>query len=203
MLTSKRTLTACLFALAAILPSGVFGLNIRPDREQSKYAEYGKQYSAACAIAWDQSKVIIDGKGLVPIPLYRGNDEAGRTATIVGFGGLGNFATGAPNARDAIKQPLVRRAGTNVVEKVWIGDRCLTQVSRLDDATDLEAGVLGGDSGGPLLIQDNGQWFLAGVTKASIGGGMEPVHPSYGDNGFVFYPVTDPNCLLPLQRRST
>lgn len=256
--TLKLTLSACLIVLVAFLSSSVSGLNIRPDRKQSKYAAYGKQFSAACAIAWDKSKVVREGKGmagsgtlvapdwvltaahvvdeaaviggrlsvlfdkqeievirvvihpdypawpnkekkvgwpdvallklkrpvakLVPVPLYRGKDEAGQTATIVGFGVVGNFATGAPNGRDAVKQPLVRLAGTNVIEKVWIGDRCLTQVSRLGDATDLEAGILGGDSGGPLLLKENGKWLLAGVVNSSIGGGMGPVHPSYGDN---------------------
>ena len=253
-----RVSLAVTFFAAFSASTHAFGLNTRPDRHESRYSDYGKQFPAVCLITWEKSRVVRDGKGLAgsgtlvapdwvltaahvvdeaaatggrvtamfdeqeieverivihpdypPWPndqravgwpdiallklrrpvatlestlLYRGNDEAGRTATIVGFGPLGTFATGAPQREEVLAQPVVRRAGTNLIDKIWLEDRCLTQVSPLTDATDLEAGILGGDSGGALLIREEREWFVAGVNKASIGGGAESVHPSYGDN---------------------
>ncbi|MCA9052247.1 MAG: trypsin-like serine protease, partial [Planctomycetaceae bacterium] len=233
------------------------GIIIRPDRSESQYVEYAKQFPAVCAVLWDESNVVRNGKGFVgsgtlvapgwvltaahivqepstiggrisvvfdsgeievervivhpdypawpndeqaigwpdiallklkqpvegvtPVSLYQEHGEAGQTATIIGWGGLGTFKTGHPSKDEILKQPTVRRAGTNVIERIWLGDRCLTQINTLDVATDLEAGVSGGDSGGALLIHVEDKWLLAGVVKAGIGGRSQP-EVMYGDN---------------------
>jgi hypothetical protein len=97
-------------------------------------------------------------RGIEPIPLYRGTEEEGQIATILGCGLTGNGKIGQNTAGDG-----QLRAARNRIEKAtpfWI--KLLFDPP--EDALDLE-GVSGqGDSGGPALIKDNGSLFVAGVS---------------------------------------
>jgi CubicO group peptidase (beta-lactamase class C family) len=96
-------------------------------------------------------------KGVTPIDIYSGHNEAGKIATFVGQGGTGTGLTG-PTREDGKK-----RGATNKIDSAdqdWLH-------FTFDDpatATDLE-GISGpGDSGGPALIEMDGTFYLAGVS---------------------------------------
>jgi hypothetical protein len=99
--------------------------------------------------------------------LYDGRDERGKIAVLVGHGmaGVGNSTDRADDGR--------RRAATNRVEQA----DPLMLVFTFDAppaGTDLE-GIPGrGDSGGPALIDVNGQTCIAGVSSAGGPGANGP-----------------------------
>lgn len=134
-------------------------------------------------------------EGIAPIPCYTGSDELGRQITLVGFGGTGTIETGGPKGAAAMKflktpaQQRVKLAGTDVI--IEMSDRYfLTRVDRPEQATDLEAGFSGGDSGGPTLIHVDGQEYVAGLMgwTASIPVSADPTLP-YG-NLLAFHRVS-------------
>jgi len=101
---------------------------------------------------------------VVPMLLYRGDDEIGREIIFVGNGRSGTGLTGP------VSNDRQWRAATNTVEKVtehWID----FTFSAPPDATDLE-GISGpGDSGGPALIERDGRLVILGVSSGNDGGG--------------------------------
>lgn len=100
-----------------------------------------------------------------PMELYRGLDESGQTAQFFGKGATGNSLTGA--AADAPHRTQLRRAFNRIVEAngqwLYYTFDCGSQ------ALPLEGVIGGGDSGGPVLIQDNGVWKLAGLAQGLDG----------------------------------
>lgn len=100
-----------------------------------------------------------------PVELYRGSDESGRTAQIFGKGATGNSLTGA--AADAPHRTALRHAYSRIVEAkaqwLYYTFDCGNQTLPLEGV----AG--GGDSGGPVLIEQNGAWALAGVITGMYG----------------------------------
>lgn len=97
-----------------------------------------------------------------PVPFYRRDDEQGRTVTLIGAGKSGD-GRGGP-ARDDHRL----RAATNVIDSV----DARTVRFAFDappNALELE-GIAGpGDSGGPALIRDDGQWYVAGIGSRNDG----------------------------------
>lgn len=122
-------------------------------------------------------------EGIAPIPCYAGNQELGQQITVVGFGGQGTIESGPPRDAAAVKivntpaRQKVKWAGTDVVIQL-IDTELLTQVDRPEAMTELEAVMTGGDSGGPALVNVNGQAMVAGVVSGA---------------GVWFPPGTDPN----------
>jgi hypothetical protein len=100
-----------------------------------------------------------------PMELYRGFDESGRVAKIFGKGATGNSLTGA--AADAPHRTKLRRAYNRIVvakdQWLYYTFDCGSQ------PLPLEGVIAGGDSGGPVLIQDNGIWKLAGLAHGLDG----------------------------------
>ncbi|WP_313143088.1 trypsin-like serine protease [Stenotrophomonas sp.] len=96
---------------------------------------------------------------VAPVRLYRGHDEAGRIATLVGKGATGNGLTGlAPGAphRDELRRAENAVTGGN--------DRYLWY--RFDgpgNGLPLEGVIGSGDSGGPLLIREPQGWQVIGL----------------------------------------
>jgi hypothetical protein len=94
-----------------------------------------------------------------PLPLYRESDERGKVAEIIGNGATGDGEVGEyPHSPHRGK---LRRAYNRIIRAhgQWLDYLfdCGSHALRLE-------GVLGdGDSGGPLLIQSDGQWKLAGL----------------------------------------
>lgn len=96
---------------------------------------------------------------VAPVALYWHLDEQGQVAKIYGKGATGNDLHGADPK--ASTRGELRRANNQVVST----DNQLL-VYRFDcgaKALALEGVIGGGDSGGPVLINDHGVWKLAGV----------------------------------------
>lgn len=98
---------------------------------------------------------------IAPVALYRGSGESGQIVKLVGKGATGTGVTGhdprGPN-RTALRRAF------NTVSSAH--DRWFCYVfDRPPSGLPLE-GVLGnGDSGGPVLIEREGQWVLAGLAS--------------------------------------
>lgn len=86
-------------------------------------------------------------------PLYAGENEAGKVASIAGYGLTGTFATGATTSDGK------RRAGSNVIDRV---EKDLL-ICSIDGGrrTELEFLISFGDSGGGLFIGNE----LAGINS--------------------------------------
>ncbi len=118
---------------------------------------------------------------VAPVAIYKGTDEAGRIVKIVGKGATGTGAAGhdpsGPNRTE------LRRAFNKITSAY---DRWFCYV--FDEplsALPLE-GVLGnGDSGGPVLIQVEDQWSLAGLASWKVvHGNVVTARPGrYGQTG--------------------
>lgn len=101
--------------------------------------------------------------GILSVPLYRRDDEKGKSIFLAGYGDRG----------DGRSKPLLTdgklRAATNVVDGVR-PTRILFDFSEPPAGTDLE-GVSGpGDSGGPAFIEIHGKPALVGVSSAAMNG---------------------------------
>lgn len=126
-----------------------------------------------------------------PLASYRRRDEAGRVATLVGYGDHGTGLTGAHRSDGR------RRAGLNIVDRAEAvrGRRPKVLVTRFDepgDALTLEATTAPGDSGGPLLIEG----AVVGIT--SWGSSVESL---YGDVARYTRVSTYDRWLLRVMRR--
>ncbi|MCW5938901.1 MAG: trypsin-like serine protease [Fimbriimonadaceae bacterium] len=136
--------------------------------------------------------------GVDPMSLFQGS-AVGHEAAIVGFGGTGTGTTGWNNAYDG-----KRRAATNRVEGGTFsfygaefantlvtdfdapggGTNSLASLGSSATPTELEGNVVFGDSGGALLVQQDGSWKIAGVTSWLWSLGDGPL-AGYGDlSGF-------------------
>lgn len=101
---------------------------------------------------------------VAPVALYRDSDEPGQVVQIVGKGATGTGATGhdpaGPNRTE------LRRAFNKVTSAY---DRWFCYVFDEPPAALPLEGVIGnGDSGGPVLIQVDGQWRLAGLASWKV-----------------------------------
>jgi len=96
-----------------------------------------------------------------PVALYLGQDEAGKPMQLIGMGATGNGEHGQPP--HASHRTALRRA-FNVVSTAdvrWLG----YVFDSGPGAHPLEGMSGNGDSGGPVLVEENGQWKLAGLTS--------------------------------------
>ncbi len=98
--------------------------------------------------------------GIVPVPLYRGRDEAGREIIVVGAGMRGTGRTGPVEDDGQI------RGATNRIDEAAEAWLCFVfDAPDAENATDLE-GISGpGDSGGPALLVMDGTAYLAGISS--------------------------------------
>lgn len=121
--------------------------------------------------------------GIEPVRIYRGGDELGemqelgKLAVIAGTGFFGTAESG-PVGRDGR-----RRAVTNRIvdlEEEWLK----LVFSRPPGGTDLEGVGAAGDSGGPLLIEVEGEALLVGVGSYAEYIDAEGAEGSYGTLDF-------------------
>lgn len=96
---------------------------------------------------------------IAPVELYSGSNEPGQIARIVGKGATGTGATGhSPNGPNRTE---LRRAFNTITSA---HDRWLCYVfDEPPKALSLEGTLGNGDSGGPVLLQSDEQWLLAGL----------------------------------------
>lgn len=104
---------------------------------------------------------------VAPVKLYKDSNEPGKIAKIVGKGATGTGATGhSPNGPNRTE---LRRA-FNTITSAY--DRWLCYVFDAPPATLPLEGTLGnGDSGGPVLLQSEDQWLLAGLGSWKVAQG--------------------------------
>jgi hypothetical protein len=116
---------------------------------------------------------------ITPATIYTGFQEYRQIVTMVGFGQTGNGTTGSTGSSGT------KRAGLNVIDELFTMRNGLTGLrwdfddppgaganapNRLGGSNtplDLEYQIASGDSGGGSFIQENGDWFLAGVHSAT------------------------------------
>lgn len=101
--------------------------------------------------------------GIDPVPLYRGRDELGLAAFIVGYGDYG--VAGMPFRRT----DATRRAATNRIDDAG-PKRLFMRFDAPPSGLALEGVGAPGDSGGPAFVETNGRLSLAGVSSASMDG---------------------------------
>ncbi len=148
----------------------------------------GSTYGVAETILLSNAHTLVNGleialmrlsssvNGIDPLGFYDGFDILGRTGTAVGFGASGTGLSGANTGAGT------KRGGTNVIDTAGnlegnfgFADNILladfdngtSGLNRFNgaDPTSLEFAVGGGDSGGPLLIDVNGDWKIVGVAS--------------------------------------
>jgi len=103
--------------------------------------------------------------------LYKNNDEINKICSISGYGSTGSFSTGA------YIYDNIRRAGSNVVDRT---DRdllvCSVSPKGNSKHTSLEFLIAGGDSGGPLFIDQK----IAGINSCVFAKKNKP-QSKYGE----------------------
>ena len=98
---------------------------------------------------------------VVPVAINQSDDEFGQTVRIIGKGATGNGVTGYEFSSS--HRTELRRAFNKVTSAYG---RWLCYVfEKPPEALPLEGGSGSGDSGGPLLIQADQNWVLAGLTS--------------------------------------
>ncbi|WP_346837975.1 trypsin-like serine protease [Microbulbifer sp. SAOS-129_SWC] len=118
---------------------------------------------------------------VTPISLYAGSNELGRTVELIGKGATGNGKEGV--VPHSPHRTALRRA-FNVISGVnprWISYTFDSPKS----AVPLEGMAGNGDSGSPVLLQEKGEWQLAGlVSWDSSERDLRTYHGAlYGDGG--------------------
>lgn len=100
---------------------------------------------------------------LSPIAINKSDDEFGQIVKVIGKGATGNGATGYEFGSS--HRTELRRAYNKITSAHdrWL---CYT-FDKPSDALPLEGGSGSGDSGGPVLIQAEKNWLLAGLTSWS------------------------------------
>lgn len=94
-----------------------------------------------------------------PIALYSNQDELNKEITAFGRGSTGNGVEGSvfETKRKKVLRTMSNRV--DLVESNWIS----IKLDKGSSATELEGIDGSGDSGGPLIIEQNGKQFLAGM----------------------------------------
>lgn len=118
---------------------------------------------------------------VAPVPLYRGSGEIGKVAQIIGKGATGNGTEGQdPHGSH---RTVLRRASNTIT---GANGRYLWYRFDAPPAGLPLEGVLGsGDSGGPLLIEDNGTKQLAGLASWITGAPGHALDPGfYGQSAY-------------------
>jgi hypothetical protein len=106
---------------------------------------------------------------VTPVGLYTGKAESHLEAV---FAGCGSWVPDGRVGLSLAEADRGRRgephAGTNRIDRIDATGRLeMTFTAPDKGATDLEIGFSAGDSGGPMLIQDHGEWKVAGVASMS------------------------------------
>jgi len=126
-------------------------------------------------------------KDIQPLPIITNIDLLkGKTATVIGYGFKGIGSKG-----NSTKANTLRHAGQNTVDTLspeefgyrWVldFDNGTEACNEMGSATrlEMEASIAAGDSGGPLLVQYEGEWFVAGITNA--GYSEDDIDADYGE----------------------
>lgn len=146
---------------------------------------------------------------VTPMGLYLGMDELGKVATVIGAGlsgtgltgaqaGTGGILRGSDNAIDINSGQLAPT--TPAWPNVLLSDfdnasgtgNYLSPFGSSSAVTPLEGCVAGGDSGGPLLLLQDGQWRIAGVISARGPGGTNSQYNTFSMYGRINCATNNP-----------
>lgn len=126
----------------------------------------------------------------------------GELARMVGYGLNGLGSTGHQNSRDGARWGAENVIDLDLPGQAYSGPNLLYfsdfdnpdgtsntlldvfGVPSLSDMLANEGTTAGGDSGGPLLVQRNGEWVIAAVLSGGVGGQGLPQFSEYGDISF-------------------
>jgi hypothetical protein len=109
---------------------------------------------------------------IAPMPLFRGRDEHGRLAKLVGKGGTGTGLEGQP-LHSPHRTELRRAYNTfDYADERWLG----YTFDGGDAGHALEGAGGNGDSGSPVLVEVDGQWQVAGLVAWKNAGGDPTTH---------------------------
>ena len=98
---------------------------------------------------------------VTPAEVFSGRNELGQTVKLIGKGATGNGLTGQDI--HASHRTELRHAYNRIVD---VEDRWICYVfDKRPSGLELEGAAGDGDSGGPVLIDVEGQWQLAGLTS--------------------------------------
>lgn len=118
---------------------------------------------------------------IAPVMMYRGSDEQGKLVKFYGKGATGTGLEGL--AEQASHRTELRRAYSQITgaEGSWLSARFDSGA----EAHPLEGTSGNGDSGGPVLIESEGGWKVAGITSWTFwDGDIAAAHPGkYGQVG--------------------
>jgi secreted trypsin-like serine protease len=96
-----------------------------------------------------------------PTPIYRGDDEAGKSVVIVGRGETGKIGD------KATRQDHKARAGINTIDRLSPKIFSMT-IKAGDDAADLQGAFTPGELGGPAYYQtESKELFVVGIASSS------------------------------------
>jgi hypothetical protein len=134
-----------------------------------------------------------------PASLYLGTNELNRLVSVAGYGNIGTGSGGVTGGSNGVRHAMRNtvdfyandNGGGNIGfvtgrRGVFMTDFDGGQVNWMGsaDMLDLEGGVAGGDSGGGLFIEENGQFLLAGI-NSWVGGTGSPAFGFGEVNGYV------------------
>lgn len=105
--------------------------------------------------------------GVTPLGLYAATDEKGQLATIVGHGDTRTGQGGAWRMDGLARGAVTRVVGTDE-------DHLLFRFETPPKGEDLAGAPGRGDSGGPALLEVNGEVLVAGVSSAGFDGKNGP-----------------------------
>lgn len=104
-------------------------------------------------------------RSIAPAAISSGKDELGALAKLYGKGATGNGISGVP--LNAQQRTTLRRAYNRITRA---DGRWLTyRFDRGPGAHRLEGMTGSGDSGGPVLLRQNGRWVVAGLASWQAG----------------------------------
>jgi hypothetical protein len=112
-----------------------------------------------------------------PTPVYRQNDEGGKTVIIVGHGYTGKIGE-KPLAKELWDRK--KRASINTVDRV--SPRVLgLKIKAPDEASDLQGAAAPGDSGGPAFVETREGIFVIGIGSATDDANANGIIGDVGD----------------------
>jgi hypothetical protein len=96
-----------------------------------------------------------------PTPLYRGDDEAGKSVVIVGSGDTGKLGD------KTLRRDRKMRAGINTIDRLSPKTFAM-KVKAGDDASDLQAAFTASESGAPAYFQnESNELFVMGLASST------------------------------------
>ncbi|MGY0800163.1 S1 family peptidase [Lysobacter sp. A286] len=103
---------------------------------------------------------------VAPALLHRSSAQVGQIVKIMGKGATGTGATGHDSSADASRRTQLRRAFNKITSAYdrWF---CYT-FDKPPAALRFEGVSSDGDSGGPVLMEVDGQWMLTGLTSWKV-----------------------------------